>query len=570
MIHWRTTLLGPGRPAPRSALTGLFCLAAVFFLLFYGLGDRSLAGSEDRWAEIARNMLLRRDWFHPVINGEIYFDKPLLSYWLIVIVAFCTQTLNEFAVRLPGAIAGLLTLVCSCQIAAAWFDRRIAWLSVCLVVTSYGFLFWTHTASAELSNLALITAAVAWFVPRRERTDFAAYAGFYLLCAVGCQLKGLTAFVVPVLVITPFVLRDGRWKTHLNFAHLGALVLAAGVFLLPYLGASMLALPAGIEVQHNHLSGLDLLIRENLVRFFEPFDHVDPFYSYFYEVPRIVFPWSIFLIAGLAYYLPRYPRLDQTRRWLLEAIALVFLFFSLSGSRRWYYILPIMPFCMILIAAYLSDPEQQRWRRPAALATVFLLGAAAVLLIAIPGAALVYFAGAPLPIEFRIGSLVILLAVGVIVLLGKGRMAILQRATGLDSAHSTHFLPILLLAAAVEMAVIFGLALPGADHYRQIKPFALFLAGQLGPDEQLVFYKRANTSLVFYLNPRDPIPVINSKPELSKYGRNRWVIVSDGIDREGLFKEFPELKTSARLPKPVSIAENPFSEKTNLVAYRLD
>lgn len=206
MIHWKATKrpINPeSRLTEQSVMPRLFCLAAVFFLLFYGLGDRSLAGSEDRWAEIARNMLLHKDWFHPVINGEVYFDKPLLSYWFIVLAAFCTQALNEFAVRLPGAIAGLLTLVCSYQIASAWFDRRVAWLSVCLIITSYGFLFWTHTASAEISNLALITAAVAWFVDRRERTDFTSCLVFYLLCAMGSQLKGLTAFVVPILVIAP-------------------------------------------------------------------------------------------------------------------------------------------------------------------------------------------------------------------------------------------------------------------------------------------------------------------------------------------------------------------------------
>ena len=61
------------------AMIGLFYFAAVFFLVFFGLGQKSLSGSEDRWAEIARNMLLHHDWFHPTINGEIYFDKPLLS-----------------------------------------------------------------------------------------------------------------------------------------------------------------------------------------------------------------------------------------------------------------------------------------------------------------------------------------------------------------------------------------------------------------------------------------------------------------------------------------------------------
>ena len=116
----------------RAALLLVACA-----LLLLGLGDRALIGSEDRWAEVARNMLQHRDWFHPVINGEIYFDKPLASYWLIVIASFITQTLDEFTVRLPCAAAGALSLYATFVLASRWFDqaghKTVAWLSVWLM-----------------------------------------------------------------------------------------------------------------------------------------------------------------------------------------------------------------------------------------------------------------------------------------------------------------------------------------------------------------------------------------------------------------------------------------------------
>jgi 4-amino-4-deoxy-L-arabinose transferase-like glycosyltransferase len=60
---------------------------AVLLLLFIALGDSNLMRSESRWAEIVREMLASGDWFNPTINGETYFDKPLLSYWLIALFA---------------------------------------------------------------------------------------------------------------------------------------------------------------------------------------------------------------------------------------------------------------------------------------------------------------------------------------------------------------------------------------------------------------------------------------------------------------------------------------------------
>ena len=552
-----------------SAMIGLFYLAVVFFLLFFGLGQKSLSGSEDRWAEIARNMLSHNDWFHPTINGEIYFDKPLLSYWLIGFFAIVTQTLNEFTVRLPGAVTGLLALFCSYRIALDLFDRRTAWLCACLIITSYGFLFWTHTASAEISNMALITAAAAWFVQRRERTDFASYLVFYVICAVGSQLKGLTAFVVPLLIITPWLLRQGRWKKHLNFYHLAALLVALLFFFLPYLGASLQPLPPGVEAQHNQLSGLDLLIRENIVRFFNPFDHDAPFYSYLYEVPRIVLPWAFLLVAALLYYVPKYAKASQSERWLLDALALVFLFFTLSGSRRWYYILPIMPFCMMLIGAYLANAGSHRWRRPAIFATLAVLSVCAVLLISMPVVVRAYVKSTSLPIEFWIGSAVMLLAAALLAAAALGkRTTRLQRITGLDSVPSGNLLSILLLISALEMAVVFGLVLPGIDSYRQIKPFAISLTGQLQTNEKVAFYKHPNTTLVFYLNPKEAIAIVETRQQLSDSGNPR-VIVAEEADEEALFQAFPELKSAVPLLRTRRIAEKMFSDKSNLVAYRL-
>lgn len=551
------------------AMIGLFYFAVVFFLLFFGLGQKSLSGSEDRWAEIARNMLLHHDWFHPTINGEIYFDKPLLSYWLIGLFATLTQTLNEFTVRLPGALTGLLTLFCAYKIAQDLFDRRTAWLCCCLIITSYGFLFWTHTASAEISNMALITAAVAWFVDRRERTDFSSYLVFYVICAVGSQLKGLTAVVVPLLVVAPWLLREGRWRAHVNVYHLAALIVASLFFLLPYLGASLQPLPPGVEAQRNQLSGIDLLIRENIVRFFNPFDHDDPFYSYLYEVPRIVFPWAFLLIAALLSYVPKYAATNRSERWLLDALTLVFVFFTLSGSRRWYYILPIMPFCMMLIAAYLADPGQHRWRRPALVATQVVLYAIAALLIALPVGLGVYAKGTPLPAQFWIGSAAMLLACALIATatLGK-RAAILERIVGVDSVPSAKSLSIVLLLTAIEMTVVFGLVLPGVDSYRQLKPFAVALTRQLQADDQVAFYRHHNTALVFYLNPPGTIAVIENRAQLPSPDSRR-VIVTEEANKETLFQDFPELRSAVPLTRTKPVSEKLFSEKSKLLAYRL-
>jgi len=49
--------------------------------------------------------------------------------------------------------------------------------------------------------------------------------------------------------------------------------------------------------------------------------------------------------------------------WLLESIVLIFLFFTVSGSRRSYYILPIIPFCALLTAIYCNSQKKDRFKQ---------------------------------------------------------------------------------------------------------------------------------------------------------------------------------------------------------------
>src|SRR5260370_35164732 len=86
------------------AAVGFLVLASVLF--FARLGARALWASEFRWAEIAREMIVAHNYFWPTINGRVYYDKPLGSYWLVVASTWLTGGMNEPAARIPCALAG--------------------------------------------------------------------------------------------------------------------------------------------------------------------------------------------------------------------------------------------------------------------------------------------------------------------------------------------------------------------------------------------------------------------------------------------------------------------------------
>ena len=62
----------------------LFIIIAAFY--FWGLGSFSLVGpDEPRYAEVAREMLMRRDFITPTLGGLPWFEKPPLLYWMMML-----------------------------------------------------------------------------------------------------------------------------------------------------------------------------------------------------------------------------------------------------------------------------------------------------------------------------------------------------------------------------------------------------------------------------------------------------------------------------------------------------
>src|SRR5258706_14998308 len=61
----------------------LLPLAATTILLVM-LGSQNLWTHEGRWALICREMDRTGDYFHPRLFDDDYFDKTLVSYWLMI------------------------------------------------------------------------------------------------------------------------------------------------------------------------------------------------------------------------------------------------------------------------------------------------------------------------------------------------------------------------------------------------------------------------------------------------------------------------------------------------------
>jgi len=46
-------------------------------------------------------MFLKGEWTVPTVNGELYTDKPILYFWLVLIASKLAGAVNEWTVRCP-------------------------------------------------------------------------------------------------------------------------------------------------------------------------------------------------------------------------------------------------------------------------------------------------------------------------------------------------------------------------------------------------------------------------------------------------------------------------------------
>ncbi|MEE9201220.1 MAG: hypothetical protein V3V45_07240, partial [Candidatus Brocadiales bacterium] len=94
----------------RSFPVFLTLLCLILYIPY--LGGRDLwCGRETLYAAVARDILLNGNWFVPYFNGELYYNKPPLYFWMIATLSMPSGDITEFTLRLPSALSALGTVL---------------------------------------------------------------------------------------------------------------------------------------------------------------------------------------------------------------------------------------------------------------------------------------------------------------------------------------------------------------------------------------------------------------------------------------------------------------------------
>ena len=217
-------------------------------------------------------------------------------------------------------------------------------------------------------TLSLLAAFEATRTPHLKR-------GWWLLAATASGLGLLSKGPITLVLVLPPI-----WLHH-RLTDTGASL--RGKNLLVFLGISLaVASPWYIALCFAHPEFAKYFFWEhNVVRFLQPFDHIEPFWFYLPLLAVALLPATSLLIPFARYLGSGEHSTSQSRSpefgfTLLSGLWCV-LFFSLSGCKLPTYILPALPFLALAMGHFLTHSE---WRESRSVQMLAVTGLAMQLL----------------------------------------------------------------------------------------------------------------------------------------------------------------------------------------------
>ena len=315
-------------------------------------------------AMVSWEMLQRHDAVILYMNGIRYLMKAPLHYWAVA-ASYGIFGRNEFATRLPVALAmiGLALLVNA--FGRRYFGVRAGLYSALAVLTGAGFFLFTRIMIPE-GIYALEFTAIFYLFLRGWTGSLdprIAYWGAAAITALAMLTRGLVGVIFPVGILGLFIIATRAWR------RLGELRLVSSSFVFLLIAAPWHIL-ASLQAKTFFWS---YFINEHFKRAvgtrYPPDYEAVPLWLWLGAHFIWLFPWSIFLVAafrgvGRPSTWKNLATEQQARLLLVLWSGFILLFFSLTfGSRMEYYSFGAWPAIAMLLGIGLAKAEEEgtRW-----------------------------------------------------------------------------------------------------------------------------------------------------------------------------------------------------------------
>jgi 4-amino-4-deoxy-L-arabinose transferase-like glycosyltransferase len=327
-----------------------------YVLLFLGCLAFHVAGTwslplidrdEPRFAEASREMLERGDYIVPYFNNQFRFDKPPLTYWCQV-ASFRVFGENDFAARLPTAIAAALVAVLLLEWGKRIRDERAGWWAAIVFTLALQTFVHSKAAVADMWLVLFFTLAhrSGWELLFQNRKRRIFWWIFYISLAFGFLAKGPIAWT-PLLTVALAKLFHPEKRLNAQFRFVSGLTLMLAI-------VCVWAVPALMRTQGDffrvgimhHIVGRSFSVMEGHGAS-SPLMYLVLLPFYFVTIFGSFFPWSIKLPA---LWTQLRSNRDGSDTFLITGTLIIFGIFTLVKTKLPHYTLPAFPLLALLLA----------------------------------------------------------------------------------------------------------------------------------------------------------------------------------------------------------------------------
>jgi len=412
----------------------LAAIAGLVFFVHLG-GSRLWDVDETIFSQAAAEMQARGDFVVPYFNGELFPDKPPLTYWLMA-SAYAVLGVGEWGARFWSAVLSVGSVLLTHRIGCKLFSPGIGLWAGLILATNISFDIIARAATPDAALIFFTTLAICLLVRVVDRGAAGAgrevelsieptwrnFALAYAAMGVAALAKGPVGVVLPTAVFGLFLLttRGANALAALpavaagqgRFAPVAKLldallrtasprhIFATILSLRPLLALAMVLAVAGpwyvlVGLRTHGEWPAQFFGVHNFGRFLNAMDnHRGPIFYYVPVVLALFFPWSVMMLGSLSELARQSGRTMPRRQGAILVacwIAVYFGFFSLCGTKLPSYVVPMYPALAIATAMFLEHwiyypqnvPRSWPWIAYGILTTVGLAMVIAVPLVAL-------------------------------------------------------------------------------------------------------------------------------------------------------------------------------------------
>jgi 4-amino-4-deoxy-L-arabinose transferase-like glycosyltransferase len=330
--------------------------AAAALCLLAAAGRDFWSPDEPDFAEHVREMLERKSLLLPYENGRPYSEKPILYYWAVASTTpFTHGDVTPFGTRVPSALAAAVLVFGAAALAGRRGGEKEA-LTAGAATAVAPIVFWQgqYVQVDAVFSCFLMLALVSLSFLEGEEGGSAGRWRWVLRGALAAAVltKGPLAIVIAGLVVLARCALRRSWAPLVATHPFRSIFIFFALVIPWYVFAARAGGPA---------YAYDLIVNQNWNRFFQAFDHIQPWWFYLESMWSDFFPWTALalgaplVLAARGLFRER-PELGFSA----TAAAVCFVFLSLSQAKQGKYLLVAYPFASVLVAALVAAADRPR------------------------------------------------------------------------------------------------------------------------------------------------------------------------------------------------------------------